>query len=742
MPRPDDGSREHFRNSSGDSAENGCEVSWSSPRKPLLRTDAPGGGKGVGVEALKTKGNGLRREAAAATAAATAVARATATPVMMPMSEHPYAKDRPASYSVLPRSASSVAVDPADSWACCLPVIDPHISPYAEKWDMVITLALLLTALWTPYEVAFIGDEDRRSRSGAVIFMVDHILDVVFIKDMMLQFMMSFPEERDGTTRWVRDRFRIIVRYMSWWFWFDMMGVVPFDLIISASSFKFGESMKDIKVVRLVRLFRLTKLGRIVKKWQDNWGVSYGQVALMKFFFITVMAVHWMSCMWGLIALQRMATEPRARTWLTGLFRNKEMTEEEMSVYSEPHRVYIISLYWSVMTLTSLGYGDIVAENLAEYCFCVFCFVTSGLIWAYVIGSMCGIISAMDPLLVQYQQDMDLLNIMMADNNLPEEMRRRLRNYFQESRNIQRKVNQQTVVNSLSPGLQGEIAMRVTHESLRHVWYLNFEDCEPISEISKRLHPMIFASQESVCLNSASRTLFVVCRGVVARSGKILGKNCVIGDDMIINSNTLRATSRAVCVTFVEVVCLRNEKLEEVRDAYPVADERIRRAAVRWAVRRAFILAAWHRMQAPPEDRLAGPRATDYFCREVPSFTTIETLRRWEAIATPRGSLKEWLMFRRSANSCISTADCSRVGSPGRPGSPLTPQLTTAPKLMQPQLPAPASSIDAAAAIVKAIDSLREEVRESRGSLDRLEARVRRMEKLVTAVGPDEGSKR
>jgi len=691
---------------------------------------------------LKTKGNGLRREAAAATAAATAVARATATPVMMPMSEHPYAKDRPASYSVLPRSASSVAVDPADSWACCLPVIDPHISPYAEKWDMVITLALLLTALWTPYEVAFIGDEDRRSRSGAVIFMVDHILDVVFIKDMMLQFMMSFPEERDGTTRWVRDRFRIIVRYMSWWFWFDMMGVVPFDLIISASSFKFGESMKDIKVVRLVRLFRLTKLGRIVKKWQDNWGVSYGQVALMKFFFITVMAVHWMSCMWGLIALQRMATEPRARTWLTGLFRNKEMTEEEMSVYSEPHRVYIISLYWSVMTLTSLGYGDIVAENLAEYCFCVFCFVTSGLIWAYVIGSMCGIISAMDPLLVQYQQDMDLLNIMMADNNLPEEMRRRLRNYFQESRNIQRKVNQQTVVNSLSPGLQGEIAMRVTHESLRHVWYLNFEDCEPISEISKRLHPMIFASQESVCLNSASRTLFVVCRGVVARSGKILGKNCVIGDDMIINSNTLRATSRAVCVTFVEVVCLRNEKLEEVRDAYPVADERIRRAAVRWAVRRAFILAAWHRMQAPPEDRLAGPRATDYFCREVPSFTTIETLRRWEAIATPRGSLKEWLMFRRSANSCISTADCSRVGSPGRPGSPLTPQLTTAPKLMQPQLPAPASSIDAAAAIVKAIDSLREEVRESRGSLDRLEARVRRMEKLVTAVGPDEGSKR
>merc|ERR1719210_1154627 len=148
-----------------------------------------------------------------------------------------------------------------------------------------------------------------------------------------------------------------------------------------------------------------------------------------------------MACMWGWLAQQRVGDMDRT-TWLQHVVSQKALSEDDVKYYSRPLQIYIISLYWAVMTLTSLGYGDIVASNMAEYIFCIFCFVTSGLIWAYVIGSICGIISAMDPLMLQYQQNMDLLNIMMQDNNLPEDMRRRLRLYFQESRNLQRKVNQ------------------------------------------------------------------------------------------------------------------------------------------------------------------------------------------------------------------------------------------------------------------------------------------------------------
>lgn len=556
----------------------------------------------------------------------------------MTFTEHLFSSEKHPEYILLPGGqAIKTWEDPIERFSC-VPVLDPQASAYSEKWDIIMTTALLVTALWTPYEVAFIDRGEMQP--GKLIFFVDRALDIVFVKDMVIQFVTSYPEEREGTVRWVRDRTKIVSHYLSGWFWTDLIATMPLDLIVEAACIENNQALRTVKVVRLARLFRLMKVGRIVKKWQAAWGVSYGQVDLMKFFFGTVMAVHWMSCMWGLLALSAQeAANPDARTWLTGLFEGKKMSDEEREFYSKPQRVYIISLYWAVMTLTSLGYGDIVAENINEYAFCVCCFVTSGLIWAYVIGSICGIISAMDPLLIQYQQNMDLLNIMMVDNNLPEDMRRRMRDYFQESRVLQRKNNQHTVVSTLSPGLQGELAVRLAQDSLHRVWYLRpmlESETEPVIEISKRLKPMIFASQETMGLNNASRTLFIVCRGVVAMDGMILNRHCTVGDDMIISNSMLRSAGRAISVTFTEVLFLRNEQLDEIREAFPATEEKLRRVQIRWALRRGFVLAAWRRVQA---ENVAGPRTTDFFRQEVPSFTTKETAEAWGSITTPRGSL-------------------------------------------------------------------------------------------------------
>lgn len=637
--------------------------------------------------------------------------------------------------------------------ACGCWVIDPQVSPYAEKWDMVITTSVIITALWVPCEVAFFPMAEMEL---GLIFALDRMLDSIFLKDMVLQFMMSYPEERQGTTRWVRDRQRIIKHYLFGWFWIDLLSLVPLDIIVEWTRIMPMQSTRELKVIRLVRLLRLMKVERLVKKWQAAWGISYGQVALMKFAFLTVMAVHWMSCMWGLLALsaELKSEEGAGRTWLRELFRSKELTEEEMLFYTQPRQVYILSLYWAVMTLTSLGYGDIVAENMVEYMFCIFCFAGSGLIWAYVIGSICGIISAMDPLLLQYQQNMDLLNIMMADNNLPEDMRRRLRLYFQESRNLQRKVNQQTVVASLSPGLQGELAMKITHDWLQRVWYFDVLEAEPIIEISKRLKPMIFASQEYLSLNNNSRTLFILVRGVVARSGVILGKNSVIGDDMIITSPFLRATAKPICVTFIEVIYLGNEHLNEVREAFPKADERIRRAQVKWALRRSFVLAAWHRQR---QGNLAGPRATGFFLRELPSFTTREAAEAWSEETTPRGSVGAVVTQKRSTAEVrkrrtlgnvatgfamkpdlgLPTYDRTSIRSPRR-NSMATARRSSLNSPNSPNFTQAASSAGAAAgaaaaaaageAILETLNDIRQELAEG---INRLETRMDRIERRI-----------
>ena len=57
---------------------------------------------------------------------------------------------------------------------------------------------------------------------------------------------------------------------------------------------------------------------------------------------------------------------------------------------------YVTALYWSVMTLTTIGYGDVAPVTLGEQCLCIFAMLLGGSIYAYVIGAVCGIVSSMD----------------------------------------------------------------------------------------------------------------------------------------------------------------------------------------------------------------------------------------------------------------------------------------------------------------------------------------------------------
>ena len=63
-------------------------------------------------------------------------------------------------------------------------VIDPRDSKILSLWDVVTTTALIYTALLTPFEVGFLS----ASTTVDVWFVINRLLDVIFILDMMLQF--------------------------------------------------------------------------------------------------------------------------------------------------------------------------------------------------------------------------------------------------------------------------------------------------------------------------------------------------------------------------------------------------------------------------------------------------------------------------------------------------------------------------------------------------------------------------
>ena len=72
-----------------------------------------------------------------------------------------------------------------------------------------------------------------------------------------------------------------------------------------------------------------------------------------------------------------------------------------------PFVVYLWAMHWSVMSLTSIGYGDITPQRMSEYIVCTICMLIGGFFWAYAIGNVSASLSAGDPVEEEFHEKSD-----------------------------------------------------------------------------------------------------------------------------------------------------------------------------------------------------------------------------------------------------------------------------------------------------------------------------------------------
>lgn len=161
-------------------------------------------------------------------------------------------------------------------------VFNPH-ADWRKRWDLLIMMLLVFCALVTPTEIAFWEEVGCTAQccapSHCFLYILNHIINIVFIVDMCIIFQTAFFSYHLG--RWVTNRSVIASSYMSSWFPIDLLSVIPFEFV-GPSLLGDGANTRTLALVRLVRLLRLLKLLRmlkgaqIIKRWQNRVAVPYG----------------------------------------------------------------------------------------------------------------------------------------------------------------------------------------------------------------------------------------------------------------------------------------------------------------------------------------------------------------------------------------------------------------------------------------------------------------------------------
>mmetsp|Transcript_16697 Transcript_16697/g.28405 ORF Transcript_16697/g.28405 Transcript_16697/m.28405 type:complete len:584 (-) Transcript_16697:199-1950(-) len=505
---------------------------------------------------------------------------------------------------------------------------DPE-SHFLEVWDMIFLLLLLALAIFTPMDVAF----DLSSMAPQAVLAFVWVVDIIFLIDMAFQFLTGY-HERLPNSRYVKDFRKIAYRYITGWFFIDLTSSLPYQFL------------STYPAARLLRLLRLHRAPSIVRQHQSSIGVSFAILSLSKFYVVLFFTCHWIACIWASIAWNSENSETsESGSWLQALESSKG---GPASLYSSWLNVYTISLYWAIMTLTSIGYGDITPQNGTEYVVACCCMAVVSSMWAVVIGQMCGVLATLLPHDVAFKRTMDDLNWMMRDRGMPKHLRSKLRRYFWESRSLTRLMEQRKVIERMSPMLQGVVARQLSEQWLSKVRYLQLLDQETLVAVARKLTPQLFAPHEAI---EKQRTLFVVRRGVCMHGGRVLVAGSLWGEDMLVSNDALREHYSVRCLTYLEVLSLRYPDFQ-----IAVQSEKSRRIIRWWQIR----LSLTHGVKKIAD------QVRQLHAREKAQFDTL----RWE----DRRSLLARILrgdniqsFARKSTTCSSNSKSSEIGTEVEP---------------------------------------------------------------------------
>jgi Ion transport protein len=89
-------------------------------------------------------------------------------------------------------------------------------------WNFVVLLLLMYTAIFVPFQTAFVEDDTELSKH------LETLMDSMFITDFFLNFLMAY-EDRDKKIE-IRLRY-IAMNYLQGWLMVDLLSCIPFQML-------------------------------------------------------------------------------------------------------------------------------------------------------------------------------------------------------------------------------------------------------------------------------------------------------------------------------------------------------------------------------------------------------------------------------------------------------------------------------------------------------------------------------
>jgi CRP-like cAMP-binding protein len=211
---------------------------------------------------------------------------------------------------------------------------------------------------------------------------------------------------------------------------------------------------------------------------------------------------HVVACCWHFLHTLAASDGSGTPTWWTTYCQTALPLDDGDMCSASLHTRYILSLYWAVTTLTTIGYGDILPVTNSEYIYTILCMYVGVSFYAFIAANVATVLASLDTKCQIQDQKMDKLNEFLKATKMPPPLRRRLRKYFSlywTQLGALMPYDTRKLIDDINlPDLKGEVTECLYEDQLTRVPFLKNRDITFVTNVVTKLVPLHVLTGELV----------------------------------------------------------------------------------------------------------------------------------------------------------------------------------------------------------------------------------------------------
>ncbi len=196
-----------------------------------------------------------------------------------------------------------------------------------------------------------------------------------------------------------------------------------------------GEIVRLIKIFRIIKVFRILRMVRLAAKLEEaNGSLGSKAIRLLKFFGFLLLGGHTAACLWyynidindclipagpiptGSVVCGCEEGQPcQAYNWFVR-YDNAVYTGNSTSAR------YFVSVYYAIVTLATLGYGDVLPTNGSERALSSALALIGAVMFSFLIGNINGLVSKGNAVDVAADEELAALRDLASLKRVPFEL--------------------------------------------------------------------------------------------------------------------------------------------------------------------------------------------------------------------------------------------------------------------------------------------------------------------------------